>query len=260
MATLVAFHAHPDDEAIGTGGTLAKASAEGHRVVVVFATGGELGEPPPGGPGPGEALATVRAAEAAASAAILGVHRVAYLGYRDSGMAGSAGNDDPACFWRADVEEAAIRLAAIITEEQADVLTTYDDHGVTGHPDHVQVHRVGGRAADLTGTRCYEGTLDRDRVVRAVAVAMVAGDVADLPRVDVARLGSPWSAITTTVEVGAYLDHKRRAMAAHASQVAETSMFLALPPRAFADLWGHECFIRRGAPPGTCESSLFDGL
>ncbi|MGH9181720.1 MAG: PIG-L family deacetylase, partial [Acidimicrobiales bacterium] len=138
MATLVSFHAHPDDEAIGCGGTLAKAVAEGHRAVVVLATRGELGEVAEGVLSAGETLADRRELEAAASARVLGVHRVEFLGYRDSGMMGTPGNDDPDCFWRADLEEAAGRLAAILIEEAAEVLTVYDDHGLYGHPDHIQ--------------------------------------------------------------------------------------------------------------------------
>ncbi len=102
---------------------------------------------------PGESLTERRVAELAASAEILGVDRVEYLGYRDSGMDGEPTNHDAEAFARADVEEAAARLAQILRDERADVLTVYDDHGGYGHPDHVQVHRVGVRAAELAGTR-----------------------------------------------------------------------------------------------------------
>ena len=137
MATLVCFHAHPDDEAIATGGAMAKAAAEGHRVVLVVATRGEEGEVAPGVLGPGEPLGERRVAEVTAATAILGVHRLEFLGYRDSGMMGTPANDDPAAFWQADVDEAAGRLAALLDEERAAAVTTYDDHGVYGHPDHI---------------------------------------------------------------------------------------------------------------------------
>lgn len=94
-------------------------------------------------------MAERRVGELAESARILGVARLELLGYRDSGMAGTPANEDPACFWQAPVEEAAARLARILAEERADVLTVYDEHGTYGHPDHVHVHRVGVRAAEL---------------------------------------------------------------------------------------------------------------
>src|SRR5438132_8752003 len=139
MAVLVSFHAHPDDEAISTGGTLAKAANAGHRVVIVFATRGEHGEVADGILHDGEALWERRVQEARRSAEILGAQRVEFLGYVDSGMMGTPENDAPECFWQADLKEAAGRLAAILAEEGADVLTVYDDHGVYGHPDHIQI-------------------------------------------------------------------------------------------------------------------------
>src|SRR5262245_62386331 len=129
MATLVAFHAHPDDECLLQSGSLAKAVHDGHRVVVLYATRGEVGEVPDGLLAPGESLVERRMAEAVRSAEALGVHRVAWLGYRDSGMMGTPDNDDPRCFWRADVDEAAARVAGILGEESADVLTSHDESG-----------------------------------------------------------------------------------------------------------------------------------
>ena len=167
--TLVTFHAHPDDESIATAGTMARAKAEGHRVVLVVATRGELGEHAPDALEPGETLTERRVAEQLEAARHLGVDRVEFLGYRDSGMAGEATNDAPEAFARADPEEAAERLAKLLAEERADVLTIYDDHGGYGHPDHVQVHRVGARAAEIAGTpRVYESTMNRDYVKQLI--------------------------------------------------------------------------------------------
>src|SRR5688572_30772921 len=134
MATLVCFHAHPDDESIATGGTMAAAAAAGHRVVLVLATKGEVGEVEEGFLDDGETLAERREKETYASAEILGVAAVHFLGYLDSGMMGTPENDAPGSFWSADVEEAAARLAEILRREQADVLTVYDEHGNYGHP------------------------------------------------------------------------------------------------------------------------------
>ncbi|MDQ1474835.1 MAG: hypothetical protein QOE62_64 [Actinomycetota bacterium] len=260
--TLVTFHAHPDDESIATAGTIARAKAEGHRVVLVLATRGELGEFSPDALGPGETLTERRVAEVNASAEVLGVDRVEYLGYRDSGMAGETTNEDAGAFARADIDEAAGRLARILQDEHADVLTIYDDHGGYGHPDHVNVHRVGVRAAELAGTkRVYESTMNRDHIQRLLAHR--ADEMADTPDVpDAAEMhdfGSPEAIITTTVDVSKFVDRKRASMAAHASQIPAESFFLAMPDDAFAEAFGHEWFIRRDAPD-IRESWLFDDL
>jgi LmbE family N-acetylglucosaminyl deacetylase len=125
--TLVTFHAHPDDESIATAGTMARAKAEGHRVVLVVATRGELGEHAPDALAPGETLAERRVAEQHAAADVLGIDRVEFLGYRDSGMEGEATNGDHGAFASADIEEAAARLAEILSQERADVLTAATD-------------------------------------------------------------------------------------------------------------------------------------
>jgi LmbE family N-acetylglucosaminyl deacetylase len=264
MATLVALHAHPDDECILQSGSLSRAVDAGHRVVVAYATGGELGQVPEGLLAPGEELAERRRVEAARSAEATGVHRVVWLGYRDSGMKGTPGNDDPACFWRADVEAAAAQVADLLREEAADVLTIYDVNGNYGHPDHVQVHRVGSRAAELAGTRqVLELTFNRDTVRAMMAEARAAGaDVVedfDVDDPDVV-FGMPDEAITTRVDVVPWLDRKRAAMEAHASQVGDTGMFLAMPPEAFVKVLGVEFYIRQGVPPGHRDDDLFAGL
>ena len=262
MATLISFHAHPDDEAIATGGTLAKAAAEGHRVVLVTATRGEHGEVVEGVLGPGEALGERRVQELEDAAKVLGVERVEFLGYTDSGMMGTPENEAPGSFWSADVEDAARKLAALLTEERADVLTVYDPNGNYGHPDHIQVHRVGVRAGEMAGTaKVYEATVNRDHIRDLMARAKEMGmpDVPDVEGVD-DTMGMPADAITTRVDVRAFLDAKRRAMAAHASQIAETSFFLAMSSEAFEQTWGTEWFILRGAPQGTQEDDLFQGL
>lgn len=256
MTTIVSFHAHPDDESIGTGGTLARAASQGDRVVLVFATRGEVGEVPDGFLADGETLEDRRVAECHASAEVLGAGRVEFLGYRDSGMDGEPTNDDPRCFWQADVDEAAQRLAVILREENADVLTIYDAHGGYGHPDHVQVHRVGARAATLASTpHLLEMTMNRDhlRALIDAARAMAEDAGEDTSEFDEgpdvgedATFGLPASAITTVIDVSAFVDIKRASMRAHASQIAEDSMFLAMPDEAFAAAFGTEWFIRHG--------------
>jgi LmbE family N-acetylglucosaminyl deacetylase len=260
MATLVSFHAHPDDECIACGGVIRQAADHGHRVVLVVATRGEQGEVPDGFLADGEELWQRRVAETQASADILGAQRVEFLGYRDSGMMGTPANDRPGSFWTAPVEEAAEKLAGMLREEQADVLTCYDDNGGYGHPDHIQVHRVGLRAAELAGTaRVYQSTMNRDHMARGrkqFAEQAAAAGIEMPDPADPDDFGKPESVITTAVDVSPYLAHKRRAMRAHASQISEQSFFLAMPDDAFRYAFGTEWFIRAGQGPGITESGL----
>jgi LmbE family N-acetylglucosaminyl deacetylase len=264
MATLVSFHAHPDDESIQTGGTLAKASAAGHRVVLVFATRGEHGEVADGFLDDEEHLAQRREQETLRSAEVLGVHRVEFLGYHDSGMMGTPENELPDAFWQADVDEAAGRLARILAEEGAHVLTVYDSDGGYGHPDHIQVHRVGVRAAERAGTpRVYEATMNRDAIRQMMEEAVASGAIPREEVPDVSQestFGRPESALTAAVDVRAHLAQKRASMAAHASQIDEQSFFLAMPAEAFEAAFGTEWYIRHGEPGGIRESDLFEGL
>lgn len=252
MATALFFHAHPDDEAISTGGTMARLAAEGHRVVLVTATAGELGEVPDGYLDPGETLVERRRRELAAACDALGVARHEYLGYRDSGMEGEASNNDPESFWQADVQEAGARLAAILSAEEADVIVDYDERGIYGHPDHVQVHRVGACAAALAGVpRRYMATANRDHLLSLAQLAEAEGIGVEGPPQDLIDiLGVHEDRITTAVDVSAYLDRKRSAMAAHGSQISDTSFFLAMDEPTFAAVWGIEWFIRPGVAGG----------
>jgi LmbE family N-acetylglucosaminyl deacetylase len=265
VATLVTFHAHPDDEAITCGGTMALAAAAGHRVVLVAATVGECGEVADGVLAPGETLGERRRRELEEAAGILGVARVEILGYRDSGMIGTPENEDPTCFWQTPVDEAAAKLARILCEERPDAFTVYDERGNYGHPDHIQVHRVGVRAAEMAPVRrVYEATINRDHLRRLIARAddLGFGNMSDLPDMEEIGddLGLPEAMLTTAVDVSAQLDVKRRAMAAHASQIAENSFFLSLSPAAFAVAFGTEWFRLRGAPPGLHESEILPAI
>ena len=249
MATLVFFHAHPDDEAIATGGSMAAAADAGHRVVLIVATGGEEGEVADGFLSEGETLQEVRERETCAAASILGSDRVHFLGYRDSGMMGEAANGHHDSFWQADVEAAAAQVATILEEEQADVVTVYDDHGGYGHPDHIQVHRVGHRAAELADTpRVFEATMNRDLIrqwsstMRAEREDLTTAADADDPNME--SVGLPDDQLTTAVDVVALIDRKRRAMAAHASQIDDDSWFFQLPPNVFAMAFGTEWYRR----------------
>ena len=264
MRTLVSFHAHPDDESITTGGTLARAAAAGHRVVLVFATRGELGEPVPGVLEPGEQLSMRRSAECHASAAALGVARVAFLGFTDSGMMGEPSNAAPFCFWQADVGHAARQLAVVLEEERPDVLTIYDDNGSYGHPDHIQVHRVGQRAGQLCGVPVVaQNTANRDRLVRQLRELAESGAVPDgwePPTIDVATFGKPEAEITHKVEVVDVADRKRAAMRAHASQMGPDHPLLAMPEPMFLVGLGVEFYIVSPPPSPAAAPDVFHEL
>lgn len=261
MATIVFFHAHPDDEVMSTGGSMARASDEGHRVVLAVATNGDHGEAPDD-LGPGETLIERRRAETARSAEILGVHRVAWLGYSDSGMHGWDQNDDPNSFWQADVDDAGERLAAILRDENADLIVAYDWHGTYGHPDHVKVHRVGHRAATLAGTPgVFEATWNRDAMAElSKAFAEIAGEEFDPdgPSDDGNPFGEPASAIHLAVDVSAYTARKRAAIACHASQATDVGLFLSIPDDLFARAFSTEWFVHPGAPEGLRDGWFFE--
>ena len=250
MSTLVCFHAHPDDECIGTGGTIARASAEGHRVVLVVATNGDHGEIPADMPA-GLTLVDVRREETLKSAEALGIHRVVWLGYEDSGMTGWEQNSLPGAFCNASLDEAAHKLAAVLREENADVLTTYDWHGGYGHPDHIMVHKVGHRAAELfPEVRVLEGTMNRDQMRRGIEAARAAGFLPegegfnpDGPMDDGNPMGTLESEINYKVDVVKYAQLKRAAMKCHASQLSDSSFFLAMDDETFARQFGNEWFI-----------------
>jgi len=249
VATVVFVHAHPDDEAIFTAGTMCLLNAAGHRVVLVVATGGELGIPHVDVQGP-EHLAAVRRGETDSAAGVLGVARTEFLGYHDSGMEGDPANDAPGSLWSADVADVARRLAVILREERATALVTYDETGIYGHPDHLQVHRACTLAAAEAGIpTVYEATVDREYLhfveTHLVEQAILAGDLGMVR----SHLGVPTVMITNAVDVSSELGRKRAAMAAHASQIPETTSAFQLGLEQFAAVYGWEWFVRSG-PPG----------
>lgn len=244
--TLVFVHAHPDDEALLTAGTMARASAEGHRVVLVTATAGEAGL---AASGPGAALGARRLAELERSARILGVARLDVWGYPDSGLDG-AGDGAAVPFAGMDPDPLADRLADLLARERAAVLVGYDASGGYGHPDHRQVHRVTARAARRTGTRLYEATAPRwPFALGARAVDRVL-DVEFDPQPFLDAF-TPAGEITHRVDVRDYADFKRAALRAHASQatgadVRTLGALLKLPRPVFRRLLGTE-YYRRAA-------------
>ncbi|WP_353951029.1 PIG-L family deacetylase [Knoellia sp. S7-12] len=282
--TLVAFHAHPDDEALLTSGTMAKAAAAGHRVVLVIATDGALGLASDDFKGTGSTdefgLADVRLAEARESAHALGVARVEWLGYADSGHGGPIPADPPGQmrFCRAPLEEAAERLAAVLRTERADVLLTYDAQGGYGHRDHVRVHEVGARAAEIARSlsssvtpRVLEATVPRDTIARAVRLV---GKVYHYPdEFDPTVFERSYTAradITHRINVRRQAGAKRASMRAHASQASSNggdrtlAAFLRIPRPAYDLVFGREWFrdptVTTSGDTAGIRTDIFEGL
>ncbi len=257
MGTVIAFHAHPDDEVLLTGGTLARLAAEGSRVIIAVATDGIVG------PAAG-AAGQARLSELRASAAVLGAARVVHLGYADSGHGPVLYPDPPGRvrFARADLEEAAGKLAALIRAEGADLLLSYDPHGGYGHRDHVRVHQVAARAARLAGgVRVLEATLPREMVAGLAAVTLPLRLVARFDLGDIRTCFVPRSAITRRVDVRRYAAQKRAALAAHQSQLGNGRagllfrLLAGLPLPVFRLLCGREWFTDPGnSGPGKASS------
>ena len=250
--TLVFVHAHPDDEALLTAGTMARAAAEGQRVVLVVATDGAAGL---ASAEMSVDLAARRAAELDESCRVLGVHRLVSLGYADSGLHGDAAQLDggrvPLC--AAPIEESAAALAHVLVEEDADVLVTYDPNGGYGHPDHVRVHELGVRAAEIAGTpRVFEATVPRDLIVRGIRLASKVYRFP--PEFDPTSFDRAFTAsadVTHRVDVRRYIDAKRDSMRAHASQATADdgdrtlAAFLRMPRPLFRRVFGTEYYRLR---------------
>jgi len=269
--TLMAVHAHPDDEASSTGGVLATYSAEGIRTVVVTCTNGEFGDAP-GGVKPGEdghheqAVAQLRLSELRQSAKILGVTHLELLGYHDSGMPDWDYKNRPDAFCNAPFAEVAGRISALIERYRPQVLITYDDKGLYQHPDHVYASRTAQAAVAATGipAKLYLSAIrgsDWQKVQDALRD--LGADVPDMTMTAEQRQQQSEieARITTTVDIRPVLSRKREALFAHASQIQE-SWFSKIPPEIAEATFGYENFIRArdvtGAP--VPEDDLFVGL
>jgi LmbE family N-acetylglucosaminyl deacetylase len=254
----MAVHAHPDDEAISTGGVLARYAAEGVRTVLVTCTNGDLGDP---GHDEGQVVA-LRRAELEESCRVLGVTHLELLGYHDSGMMGWPDNDAPHAFWQAEVDEAAAALAALIEQHRPQVVITYDERGFYGHPDHIQANRITLAAVEATGIpeKLYYPAVPRGAMEELATVLAERGIEFPLSGEDLDFL-APDEAITTVVDVSETTGAKFDSLAAHASQ-SENIFFLALGRELFGDIFRREAFIRvqdrTGAP--VPETDLFAGL
>jgi N-acetyl-1-D-myo-inositol-2-amino-2-deoxy-alpha-D-glucopyranoside deacetylase len=285
---LLLVHAHPDDESIGTGATMAKYAAEGAGVTLVTCTLGELGEIIPADLADlawdkQNKLGERRIGELAAACAALGVSDHRFLGgpgrWHDSGMMGTPSNDWDGAFWRADVDEAAGTLLEIIEDLRPQVLVTYDSNGFYGHPDHIQAHRVAWRAFELADgvvRKFYATAVPKSVVAEGIKTMRdVQGDVAEagpgsefrqVESVDDLPFGVPDEQVTTLIDARDFLDAKLAAMRAHASQIAVDSPFFALSDRVGQRAFGREYYTLLAGPRGPgagshgWEDDLFAGI
>ncbi|MER7624906.1 N-acetyl-1-D-myo-inositol-2-amino-2-deoxy-alpha-D-glucopyranoside deacetylase [Streptomyces sp. NPDC126503] len=286
---LLLVHAHPDDESINNGATMARYAAEGALVTLVTCTLGEEGEViPPGlahlAPDREDRLGPHRAGELAAAMAELGVTDHRFLGgpgrFRDSGMMGVEQNERPGAFWNAPVDEAAPYLVEIVRETRPQVLVTYDPDGGYGHPDHIQAHRVAMRAADLAADPAYRPDLGPAHTIAKIYWNRVPRPVLEAAFARLRAEGSAFPAVAglsdvpgvvdedrVTTEIGgdpAYAARKTAAMAAHATQVAVDGPFFALSNDLGQPILTTEYYelVRgtSGAPAGERETDLFAGV
>jgi len=286
---LLLVHAHPDDETIGTGATMAKYAAEGVQVTLVTCTLGEEGEVlVPGlthlASDKEDTLGQHRIGELAEACKVLGVADHRFLGgpgrFRDSGMMGTPANDRPGCFWQAPFEEAVTELVRVVRETRPQVVVTYDDNGGYGHPDHIQAHRVTVAAFDRAGdpsyapdagvpwtpSKLYWTAISKGWLQKGIDLLKEAGhdNFFGVDSADDLPMGVPDDAITAEVDGTAFLEHKLQAMRAHATQIAVDGPFFALSNNVGQNAWGVEQFVLAsgvsGASAGERETDLFDGL
>jgi N-acetyl-1-D-myo-inositol-2-amino-2-deoxy-alpha-D-glucopyranoside deacetylase len=275
--TLLAVHAHPDDESISTGGILAKYSAKGFRTILAYGTGGEAGDilnPEFVAPKPGLNIKEIRAIELAAAVKVLTVGTVYFLGYRDSGMAGSPENHHPQAFAQADIQEATARLVEIIRRVRPHVIVTYNEKGTYLHPDHIMANKVTLRAFQASGdaqfeigealglwqpAKLYYTAIPREKIRRMYRIVKERGEE---PGFDPEVIGTPEEKISTVVDVRQYLSQKLKALNCHQSQMNPNSVIRRMSEELREEVMGYEHFeCVHGCPAAaTKESDLFEGI
>lgn len=278
MPGLLAFHAHADDETISMGGTLAKYAKLGRDIVVVTATDGALGEVHNyDDPEPIRArLAEVRADEVRAALDILGVKHHEFLGYRDSGMMGWEDNLHPNAFWQADPQTAASKLVSLIRRYRPDVMTIYDPHGGYGHPDHINVHRIGLDAFYASDdvlrfppadgeepwrpSKLYMNCRPRRRMIDWAEMRLASGQIDEETATRMRQSGIPDDLVTCWVDVEEFIDLKLEAIRAHRTQIPPDWSMLMVPDDMKPRVLGQETFVRVFGPGEVNETDLFEGL
>ena len=249
---ILLVHAHPDDETINNGATMALYAARGAEVTLVTCTRGEEGEVlVPGlshlASSHEDTLGTHREIELANAMIALGVSDYRFLGnYRDSGMMGSPTNSGESVFWQADLDEAAQLLATIIDEVQPHILITYDEIGGYGHPDHIKAHLVSMRASEISRwqiQKIYWNTMPKSVIAAGIAAMKAVGsDFFGTDNVDDIPFAKDDSFVTTLIDGNEYVEAKMEAMKAHATQIALDGPFFALSNNLGLQIWGHEYY------------------
>jgi mycothiol S-conjugate amidase len=279
--TLLAVHAHPDDESSKGAGTMARYADQGVRVVVVTCTGGEAGEilnPAMDRPGVLERMPELRRQELAKALEILNVTAHHWLGYRDSGMADSETNGHPDAFANADLEEATGRLVALVRAERPQVVLTYDEHGGYPHPDHIRTHQVTMAAFEAAGDPdrypeagppyqplklYYHATFSRAHLELIHKGAVERGIESPFAKwLDEEDDGVPDPVVTAQVNVGPWLARRRDALIAHATQIDPNSFWFAVPDEVMAEIYPWEDFTlaRSLVAVPERETDLFEGI
>ena len=260
---LLVILAHPDDESFGTAGVVSRATAAGAQVTLVSATRGEAGEIANPALATPATLGTVREGELRAAARAMGVDDVRFLGYRDSGMAGSPDNAHPHALIQAPEDEVVERIVRIIRDIRPDTVVTFDPAGVYGHPDHVAMNKYVTRAFDLAGNaevfpeagppyqpeRLYYIAEPRSRIREMVNDLRAANlDLGPFRDVDVDRMGVPDEQVTASIDVRPWLAQKIQALASHRTQIGPNDWFTRLPESIRNHFLGRENFVQaRGA-------------
>jgi LmbE family N-acetylglucosaminyl deacetylase len=269
--TLMAVHAHPDDEASSTGGVLAKYSDEGVRTIIVTCTNGEFGDGPagikPGEDGHDTAdVAQTRLAELREAVKYLGVTELELLGYHDSGMPEWEYRNNPEAFCNVPLDEVADRIGALIEKYRPQVVITYDPDGPYQHPDHVHAARAGIAAAERTGipAKLYMSAMRRSDWRAIFDALKEAGEEVpewDMTEEEERAVRESEERITTEVDIRDVLDRKRAALMSHASQITD-SWFSKIPPHVIEAAFGRESFIRtrNNTDAPVPEDDLFAGL
>jgi LmbE family N-acetylglucosaminyl deacetylase len=272
--TLLAVHAHPDDESSSTGGVLARYADEGITTVLVTCTNGEYGDGPdhvkPGEDGHDPTqVAKTRLVELDEACRHLGVSHLEKLGYHDSGMPDWPYREDDNVFCNVPLEESAKRVVALVEQYRPDVMVTYDSADGYGHPDHQQAHRVAVEAFRQTGipSKLYfiaRRRRDWEKLRERMAAAGIEVPTPPQRQQDpeaIRRMEEREARITTNVDVSAVAHRKRAALAAHASQL-DRSWWVRFPEDSFGEVFGQESFIRAEDRTGVSvpEDDLFAGL
>jgi mycothiol conjugate amidase Mca len=275
--TLLAVHAHPDDECLSTGGILARYAAAGVRTVLVTCTDGAVGEISDPALATPENLVEVRSHELDDSVRVLHIGRSVRLGYRDSGMAGTADNDDKRSFLQSSFDEALERVVRVVREERPQVIVTYDERGGYGHPDHIRAHQVAVAAFHAAGdgarfpdagapfspSKLYYAVIPRSAMRKFAERLRAAGVEAPFQEVredEDMPFGVADERVTTFIDVSAYIGAKRASLLAHRTQMGPEQFFVRMPESIFGEVFGRETFQRVEGSGPVPEDDLFAGL